>query len=70
MSGTAIAFRERNRQRSWPSLREDVDGFVDAVLVAEGHDLTSFDKGQRRVVTEVVRKWIDGQHSSDLANPS
>ena len=43
----------------------DVEGFVDAVPVAEGHDLPSFDKGQRRVVTAVVRKWIDDEHSGE-----
>jgi len=37
---------------------QDVDSFVDAVLVAEGEDLSLFDKQMRSDLSDVVRDWL------------
>jgi hypothetical protein len=47
---------------------EDVDAFVDAVVVAEGLDPILLDKRARRDLTEVVRKWLGGQKTSSVGN--
>jgi len=40
---------------------QDVDRFLDAVLLAEGLDPDLFDKGRRRELSEVVRRWLFGE---------
>ena len=41
---------------------EDADAFVDAVLIAEGHDPTLVDPRERHELRDVVRDWLfDGQ---------
>jgi hypothetical protein len=42
---------------------QDLDSFVDAVLVAEGEDPSFFDKRMRSDLSDVVRDWLfgDGQ---------
>jgi hypothetical protein len=47
---------------------EDVDAFVDAVVVAEGLDPTLLDKRARRDLAEVVRKWLGDQKTSSVGN--
>ena len=47
----------------------DVETFVDAILVADGHDPVMVDKQVRRWVTESVRAWIfDDGHGKGTAS--
>jgi hypothetical protein len=37
---------------------QDVDAFVDAVLVAEGEDPALYDKRMRLELSDVIRDWL------------